>query len=295
MTYVFIISTFGSARAQQFDRLIDSIEEQSSPHWKILIIHVMQGKECRYFNKGCSIQSSNVQYIVACDPGIGLSRGRNICLDILETTNTNLDDCTLFFSDDDCFYPSDFIETFREIQSGNDHLSVAGLVMDESGSYALSYSSERGEHFVTARQVFRNISSINFGVPYSDLRFDENLGAGTNHFSCEEFDYVFRRLSGGLVIRYNSDLMVFHPDLKTLSYKVFLRKVFNNSIGHGAYFRKHLSAVSFYYIFVNPFLSVIKRLFLLDYKNAIGSFVGFFGRVFGFFVYSRKSVIKCQY
>jgi|GEM_PF-4877881 len=295
MTYIFIISTFGSARDEQFVRLINSIEGQSNPGWDILIIHVLQGKEYRYFDIGCSIQCSNVQYIAASDLGIGLSRGRNIGLDILESTNTNLDYCTLFFSDDDCFYPAAFIETFREIQSGNDKLAVAGLVLDESGSYALGYSSERGEHFVTRRKIFRNISSVNFGVPYNDFRFDEDFGIGANYYSCEEFDYVLRRLSNGLVMRYNSDLFVCHPDMtKTLSYKVFLLKVFKNSIGHGAYFRKNFGVDSFYYVFVNPFLSSVKNLCLLDYKNVTGAFVGFFGRVFGFFIYPWKSVVKCQ-
>lgn len=133
---------------------------------------------------------------------------------------------------------------------------------------------------------------MNFGVRYSNFRFDENLGAGINHYSCEEFDYVFCRLSDGLVIRYNSDPLVFHRDVTNLSYEMFLLKVFNNSIGHGANFRKHLGAVSFNV--VKLILPAVNYLCLLDYKNATGSFVGFFGRLFfEFIIYSRKPVFKC--
>lgn len=288
MTYVFVISTYGSNRTDKFSRLINSIKEQSSPSWNILIVHVIQGRECLYFDIGRSIQHPTLRYIGSSDLGVGLSRGRNIALDILKDEKIDLSSCMVFFSDDDCFYPSNFIKIFRRIQDGNHNMAIAGLVLDETGSYALSYSSEKGRHAITKRRIFRNISSINFGVPYDDTRFDETFGIGGDFNSCEEFDYIFRRLSNGLEMRYDSNLFVYHPDIEFLTYNIFLSKVFYNSIGHGAYFRKHFGLESIYYVFFNPLLSILKNLILLSFKNSLASFIGFFGRIYGFYKFSNR-------
>ena len=132
--------------------------------------------------------------------------------------------------------------------------------MDESDSYALSYASHIGTHYISESLIFRDISSINFGVPYSADDFDENFGIGEKFPSCEEFDYIRRRIKKGLRIKYDSTLRVFHPDIYYKDLSSYLRKVFVNSQGHGAYFKKYLNAFSIYSVFLQPVLSVAKYL-----------------------------------
>lgn len=288
MNYVFILSTLGSSRCEQLARLFESIRIQTVPQDEIAVIHCMQGRDTNYFEIGLSYFEASVKYIPICDLEYGLSRGRNLALEALRSSNIDTDETILFFCDDDCFYPADFLATFTLIKDKQKNTGLAGIVMDESDSYALSYASHVGTHYISEPLIFRDISSINFGVPYSTDDFDENFGIGAKFPSCEEFDYIRRRIKKGLKMKYDSTLRVFHPDIYYKDLSSYLLKVFVNSQGHGAYFKKYLNIFSIYFVFLQPILSVAKHLIKLDLKNSLASFFGWFGRIYGFIIFYGK-------
>jgi len=285
MRFIFIVSTYGDKKRAEFLRLSKSIVKQSVFSKEILVIHIIQGSSQKYFELYAShFFASKISYLAISDLGVGLSRARNIALDTIYKNKYYSSPCYLFFSDDDCFYPDNFLKIFKRIRSSKDDLDIgiAGLVMDETRSYALPYSNEIGNHTLQISRITKNISSINFGISYNEIRFDENFGINSIFNSSEEFDYVYQRIKNGTKFHYDSDLIVYHPDPKKIKTTVFTFKFFQNSIGVGAFFAKNFHLYSLYYVFLQPIFSFIKRLLLLDMKGVIISLFSIYARPYGF-------------
>lgn len=281
MNFVFVLSTIGSTKLKELERLIDSINSLKIPlNVKLSLFHNSQGKNNQYFYYIKEYLSKNVDYICTSDLGKGLSRGRNNALDCIDLYFSDKD-LIFFFPDDDCFYPENFLIKFLQIK-GQKYQLVAGAIYDETKTKQLSYTkSKKTISINNSKDVFRNLSSISFGICYTKNRFDESFGIGSKFNSSEEFDFILKAIKDNSKCIYDPSLKIFHPDPEKID--DLKHKVFRNSIGHGAFFFKYLNIYSIYFVFLQPFLSFFKYSLFFDKKNMINAIYSLFGRVKGFF------------
>lgn len=219
-----IISLIQTARnrEQELLRFINSLLLQGD---KILLhvqyIFVDQGSNKPLF---ADIEQKVAQFIYVQIPPSSLSYARNVGLKYATGE-------VVSFPDDDCWYPESMLRyVFNELQNFSIN-GITGRVTNENG---VSYNMyPRSQQMLSPVNLCGASSIVMFLKRSETLLFDENIGVGTSKGigSGEESDYLIRYIKDGNIVKYNPDLVVFHPIHLLKRDKEYLKKSFSYAIG----------------------------------------------------------------
>lgn len=139
----------------------------------------------------------------------GLSRSRNVGV---QAARGHL----LGFPDDDCWYDEQTLGVVSAtFERRPEAVIVCGRIVDEQGAPYLHNRWPTVSGWVSMADTFRYIASASFFVKRSVLievgGFDEAMGVGARHGSCEELDVARRILRGGGRVWYEPGIVVGHP------------------------------------------------------------------------------------
>jgi GT2 family glycosyltransferase len=192
------------------------------------------------------------------------------------------------FPDDDCVYPAEVLDAVDAAFSGVPALGVLTGVAraPEGGLGSGRWSAERGP--ITLAKVWTQVIAFNLFLRRDVLEriggFDERLGVGVVHGSCEDTDLVIRALRAGAVGLYDPALAVVHPD-KRLT-KVAAARAFRYAAGFGYVLRKHdygLAAIATY--LVRPAGGMAASLLRLRFLACVYYWRTLCGRAYGYVTY----------
>ena len=271
MKFNLIIASKGD-KVAYLDSLFASLSEQQGEN-ELRIYFVDQNRDDR--NEVIIKKwSFYLDIVFICDLGIGLSRARNVGLDALYRDNVSFEDVVLF-PDDDCVFCEDF---FSKIGLHFSDPSIDGVyyrVFDVADpNLELAYTSKLDTSCLNLKSVFASITSINFIHRLSvRARFDEDFGLGGKFKSSEEILYIAQLLIKEFIFKYINGVKILHPNLdSSVSTKELYKKVWNNSVGHGALAgqlgRLGAYKASIYILLVGPLGRIIASTLMLDIKGA---------------------------
>jgi len=196
-----IIPTLGN-RIIEIERLLESLEKQSSPDFEIILViqenhaaiekiagnYELNIKICNIFRKG-------------------LSHARNEGIKLINKEAT-----LVTFSDDDCWYPPNTVaivlDNFRKF-----NCSICYQIFDPTINEPYKAYPTHEKEKLSLRESLK-VSSIEIFVPKliidAGLRFNEGFGLGTPYPSGEENIFLFDVIRQGYTIRYFPVSVVFH-------------------------------------------------------------------------------------
>jgi glycosyltransferase involved in cell wall biosynthesis len=195
------VATLG--RVGELGRLLDSLEAQTHPSLRVLVVDQNLDERADPVLSGRAIE------VVRLDSPPGLARARNVALELVSAD-------VVAFPDDDCRYAPTLLADVAErlgADQGIDGLSVP--TEDAEGRRDAGWGAE--PTLLTSGNVWNLVASAGLFLrrPVIDRvgRFDEQLGVGGPGpwRSSEETDYVIRALRDGARIAYDPSLSVEHP------------------------------------------------------------------------------------
>ena len=270
MKFNLIIASKGD-KVSCLDMLFTSLYEQRKKN-EIKIYFVDQNRDNRnetIINKW----NKFFDIVFICDLGAGLSRARNVGLSALYLDDISVRDVVLF-PDDDCMFCEDF---FSKVGYYFDDETIHGVyyrVFDiEKPGLELSYTVKLNPVCLDLKSVFASITSINFVHRLGKFSwFDEDFGLGAKFNSSEEILYVSQLVNQGLQFKYLDDVKILHPNLDMgASTKVLYKKVWNNSVGHGALagrlWRLGAITASIHLLLIRPLGRIFVSTLMLDLKG----------------------------
>ncbi len=279
-TFSLILAT--KNRVTEVAEFLESIKALNYDKEMINIIIVDQNKNNELDNIVSKYSDLNIQHIKSNIEG--LSQNRNIGL---KYANGDI----VAFPDDDCEYLSSTLETVNHIfNSHNDIGVVMGRIVERDDSDSLR-KWPKEEINITTRNFYTKCSSITI-FSRNDAAahgFDEKLGVGNIFGSCEDSDYLYRKLKAGIKIRYFPEIKVFHPHYDAKG-NMSLSKVYNYGLGFGAFARKNLDLDTFVlFLKANTYhlLKMLLSILTFNKKLAIKSLYAFKGRIVGFYKYKK--------
>lgn len=188
------------------------------------------------------------------------------------------------FPDDDCWYPRSVLSlVLRELAEGKIS-GITGRVMSEDG---VNYNMYPEDAKFLSPENLCGASSIGiFLKRIETLVFDENIGVGTSKGigSGEESDYLIRFIKEGNSVRYNPELIIYHPINLQKRDNDYLKKSYSYAIGASYIAKKNkLGLCHRLKLLIRPLAGVFVFAIKGDLYLSKRSWYIFKGRVKGFF------------
>ena len=281
MKYSFIIATIG-ARKKELYKCIESIQKAFANNGalscEIEIILISQGISCLVED----IEEKYKYVYLYSTKYYGLSRARNIGIQ-------KSDGDYLCFIDDDALIDINYFSVLNRIIRPYNIKVMCGriLELETKESYVPVFNNT--EDFYLSYLTYRYFMGSSH-IVHKDLfkkygNYDENLGAGSKYYACEETDYLFRLLARKEKVLYAPELVYYHPTHRNDSEE----KIYQYSYGEGALFAKHILLnkmnIYNYYLyfeilskkFIKCILSLLTKgkIDKIYYKRLKGSMDGF--------------------
>lgn len=223
-----IVTTQGN-RTNEFERFLISLQKQQGIDYELIVIDQSLGTEvedlCRkYTNTRKYIRSNGV---------ISLSKARNIGLE-------NAEGNIVAFPDDDCWYPDNLLYRIQQCFEKEPEVDCfCFCAYDPIKKRSLSNRKTKSQsvNIHTINALKYPISIGIFSKISPDVKFDEELGAGTKWGSGEETDYILQLLKKGKKIKYISNILVYHPYNNDAS-EIQEKKMYKYGQGYGALIKK---------------------------------------------------------
>jgi GT2 family glycosyltransferase len=224
-----VVATVG--RIEELDRLLESLERQTHPGFRILLVD--QNDDDRVSRVVLRHPTLEIDHLRA---PVGLSGARNAGL-------THATAQLVAFPDDDCSYPADLLERVaRRFATDQAVDGLTGRASDFAGRSSESWPREATH--LTRENLWYRALSITMFLRRTAIdavgHFDEQLGLGSGQpwSSGEETDYLVRAVDAGLQIEYDPDLVVLHHE-KTFSHSALRRAGAREGASIGYILRKH--------------------------------------------------------
>lgn len=215
-------------RISEVELFFESMVCSTYKNFEILLIDQNEGADLDDIVM-CYLSSLKIFHIKS--PIKGLSYNRNVGIKMATGD-------ILAFPDDDCtYYPDTLEKVVLKFRDGNIDF-VLGRIFDRDKKVNIIKNWPRFEKNVTAKNFYFLSSSITLFSKFKNddvVVFDENLGAGTKHGSCEDPDFIFTLLKKGCIGTYTPLVEVNHPipsDINTpLSKKISYASGFGFMLG----------------------------------------------------------------
>lgn len=224
MKFSLVLATIG--RKDELKLFLESLCKQTYKHFKLIIV---DQNPPGYLDSVLAPYGSSFE-LIHIFAQKGLSRARNEGLKLVES------DSIVCFPDDDCIYPETLLGEVASIISNDiDGFSCRVLDFNLKPTFG-RFDKIKG--FINKRSVWTRACSITFFLKYDkEIRFDENIGAGSNTpwGSGEETDYLLNYLKKGARIFYDPSFYVLHPKQEVHDHN----KLYKYSLGTGYVLRKH--------------------------------------------------------
>lgn len=212
----------------------------------------------------------------------GLSHSRNIGLQYASGDY-------ILLGDDDATYDSNVLNIAQSYLDKFDFIS--GGVYEPGTNKLTNYTKVKENKIIKRYNFCKLITSISIIVSKklidkNRIRFDENLGLGTDFSSCEEIDFVNRIMMLGGKGYYTTSLKIYH---KSAGYYED-DKCFLYAKGHGALCIKMLKNIDFYnlvYVSIKCIKTIAKIPLTLIHPSIRGG-VFFRGFLIGFINFYKK-------
>jgi glycosyltransferase involved in cell wall biosynthesis len=271
------------ARSKEINRLLDSLENQTSLAFELIIVDQNENRLLEPILQRLS--QSNIPYQYVTTNRKGLSIARNIAFPYAKHEIVG-------FPDDDCWYEDGNIAEIIDVFAR--HPNIDGLIgrwseMDLNYDTEFSLDEKRSRRF----KLGISGSSICIFMRKESVRkvngFDERLGVPLWFNAGEETDFIMRCLNNGARIRYAPGVRIHHPVFSPLegNLRDVLMRCRGRSRGTGALYRKHqLSLFVVFRGFFSPFL----RCFIPPYstKSILANFTTILGRIEGMFFWKSE-------
>ena len=209
----------------------------------------------------------------------GVSANRNIGLDAAVGS-------VVCFPDDDCKYYPNTIETALKYLASTDCDMLMGRIWDRQAQCDIIKRWPKSEYLPSRKDLYKISSSITIFSKRTGMRFCEQIGAGAQYPSNEDFEYIARSFEEGATLKYVPSLELWHPQQTFLN--IPIQKAFLYGVGFG-FVCKNLSNTSIYYLFL-WILSLcfhsarlLRGVFMRDKGMIQYSYAAFSGRVHGYF------------
>ena len=228
LNFSLVLATIG--RTSELQRFLEHLQRQS--HKKFELIIVDQNADDRLLPL---IKPYRRCFpIIHCKSAIGLSRARNVGLQL---TSGNV----IAFPDDDCWYSEDLLERVASLFLENPGLDcITGRPLDPRahGFHASSGPVDRWNAF---RRGISYTIFVRQRVVAKIGGFDESLGLGaqSGRIAAEETDYLLRALEASCSAFYYADLRVFHGGSQLVYEDGVIRRQYGSGLGFGYVLRKH--------------------------------------------------------
>ncbi|APH03562.1 glycosyltransferase family 2 protein [Bacillus weihaiensis] len=201
-----IIPTLGN-REKELTRLFSSLDKQSYKKFQIIVVSQDNHLKVEEILQEYKFEFEHVQIQKR-----GLSHARNVGLEYVKGN-------IVTFSDDDCWYLPDSLETVqRNISEKKSEILCFQMYDPDKEMFLRNYPSEP-QNKVTKRnlltkssiEIFINLLKVN----KSDLRFDTNFGLGAKYPSGEENIFLTDLSKLGYTISYEPITIVYHEKKAT--------------------------------------------------------------------------------
>lgn len=196
-----IIATIG--RRQEIAELLASISNQQFDIEKIEIIIVDQNSDNRVKEALRPFAHLQIRHIQSKRPGLSLNRNIG-----LKAASGEI----VCFPDDDCKFYGDTLSSVSNEFFGEEIDFAIGRIVDRCTGQSVIRNWPIAPKEISRRNFYFLSSSITIFLKRELApAFNENLGAGCVHGSCEDAEYIYRLLEERRRGRYAPTIEVWHP------------------------------------------------------------------------------------
>lgn len=262
-------------RADQLDRLLDSLDAQT--HGALRVLLVDQNDDDRLHEV---LAGHPALELVRLRSPRGLSRARNVALGQLRAD-------IVAFPDDDCVFAPDLLERVaREFTTTPELDGITGRAVGTDGQSSPSWATNQA--LLTRENLWNRAISFTIFLRRAVVEragsFDERLGLGSDSPSSsgEETEYLVRALDAAARIEYDPSLVVTHEE-KVLSPSALRSVGAREGASIGYILRKHrypLGTVT--RMFLRPLGGAVLAVAERDPARARFHLATFRGRVLGY-------------
>jgi glycosyltransferase involved in cell wall biosynthesis len=226
-----ILCTYG--RAVHIARFLESLRKQGDASFELIVVD--QNPDDRLVGPVQRYETRFPIRHIRTSPG--LSSARNVGIRAARGH-------VIAFPDDDCWYAPNHLERVKNLLLGSGKDGLTCRCTDEQGNLAAG-GEDRQAGGLTKWNVWnRGVSATLFLKRHVVSRvgyFDEDLGLGarSGFQSGEETDYLLRSIEGGMNLRYEPSLSVYHPLPPPSKQTGAVRKSWQYGLGMGRVLAKH--------------------------------------------------------
>jgi len=192
-------------RPADLEKFVNSVENSTVVPQEVIVVDQSSDENWRADKKFLSgIAFCKIKHIR--DNGVGLSRARNI--GIREVAGD-----IVGFPDDDCWYPVDIVEKIQNFFETSSFDFLCGSYREELTENMWHPTSSRLLSFLRANTD--GVCSVGLFVKtdcirFSGIKFNEQIGAGTDMPAGEEVDFVLHLLRKSFAGKYDPTYFVYH-------------------------------------------------------------------------------------
>ena len=231
MKFSLIMATLG--RTHEVDGFLASLDAQSYRDFELIVVD--QNPDDRLVPLLKPRRERFPLIYLRSAPGLSLARNIGLRRATGEVVG---------FPDDDCRYSPHFLDWIARFLKEHPRADgISGRVADEDGSSDARFDPAPGP--IDLANAWRRTSSVSLFVRKRVVEtvggFDETLGVGaeTPWRGAEDIDYALRAVRAGFEIRYDPDLVVFHPNPLRYGYRKLAGRAHAYGAGIGRVWRKH--------------------------------------------------------
>lgn len=231
MKFSLIMATLG--RTHEVERSLASLDAQGYGDFELIVVDQNPDDRLVPILKPIRKRFSIIHLHSA--PGLSLARNFGLRRATGEVVG---------FPDDDCWYsPHALGWISRSLKEHPRVDGISGRVADEDGASDARFDPTPGP--INLANAWRRTSSVSLFVRKRVVEkvggFDETLGVGaaTPWRGAEDIDYVLRAVRAGFEIRYDPDLVVFHPNPLRYGYRKMAGRAHEYGSGIGRVWRNH--------------------------------------------------------